>query len=381
MQLYSLALLALLAPAAQDSPPPALDDLILKARRFDENRDRASARDAWDLAWAEAQTAPFEDPRRYEILKRLVSAETALQRHAEAEEHLQLALHWVEKNSGPEDRRFLDDLTLLAYLCKARNDHTRGITILNRVLSLTVRKHTFESIEVAEVLSRMADFELARKELPRAEGVLWTAVSTRRKKLGEEHPSLIPDLEKLGGVLNMNRKYADAETAFLSAIGLRESALCPEIDLVNALDGLAYAQFGQQKFEAAERSYKRLLAAWVATATPLHPMVAATLDKMVVFYRKWGRAGEAASAWKSAVAIRSHALSETLSREAGERIASGDTREALRLYKQARSLLDPADPLHAELARNLDRALLDAGAPSGRQTRKASAKTPPKKSE
>jgi tetratricopeptide (TPR) repeat protein len=208
----------------------------------------------------------------------------------------------------------------------------------------------------------MADFETARKEWPRAEGVLRNALRIREKKLGEEHASLVVDLEKLGGVCNQQRRYAEAEAAFQKALRLRERAMSQEIDLVNALDGLAYAQFGQSKFEEAEPNYKRLVGIWAATAGPTHPMVAASLDKLVVFYRKQEKEEAARQAWKTATSIRAHNLAEAVAREAGEQVGLGHHAEAVSLYRQAQSLLDPADSLHAELRLAVDKQLSEVRA-------------------
>jgi tetratricopeptide (TPR) repeat protein len=360
---WLIGLVALVLAGQEPAPaPPSLEEAIQAAKAAAAGRDRAKTVGLWETAWKVAEAGPREDPRRYEILKQLTGLAAADKNYEQAEAWLQLAIHARETTQPQPDAKAREDLTLLAYFCKARDDVERGMAVLQRVLSMVVREGGFEQVEVADLLSRMADFETARKEWARAEGVLRNALRIREKKLGEEHASQVLDLEKLGGVCNQQRRYAEAEAAFQKAVRLRERAMSQEIDLVNALDGLAYAQFGLSKFEDAEPNYKRIVGIWAATASPTHPMVAASLDKLVVFYRKQEKEEAARQAWKTATSIRAHNLAEAVAREAGEQVGLGHHAEAVALYRQAQALLDPADSLHAELRLAVDKQLSEVRA-------------------
>lgn len=356
MPLAPVAILAALLAAAQAPEPPTADTraaeleaAITAAKTLSSKSNAAATLAAWEDAWKLADAGPPGDYNRYVVLKQLTGLAVSMKKYDDAEKWLQLALHYRETQVPQPESQHREDTLLLAYLCKARDDFERGIFILQRVMSLTVKEYGFESTEVADLLTRMADFEAARKEFARAEGVLRTAIDIRRKKLGEEHWSLVPDLEKLGSVLNQQRKYDQAEVSFSRALTLRERSMSQEIDLVNALDGLAYAQFGQSKFVDAEPNYHRMAAIWTSTAGATHPMVAATLDKLVVFYRKQNREEDARAAWKAACVIRAHNLAEGVAREAGEQLVRNEIDEAVVLYRRAAALLDAAEPLHAEL--------------------------------
>lgn len=378
-----LALCALLCTsiAGQEPEQPSLDDAIAAARRAAQGKDRVAAVQGWETAWRSAAVAAPDDPRRYEILKQLSGLAATDKKWDKAEEWLQLAIHWRESTQPQPDPKVREDLTLLAYYCKARGDLERGVFLLQRVLSMTVQAGGFEHLEVADLLSRIADFEVGRKELPRAEGVLRNALDIRRKKLGEDHVSLSADLEKLGSVCNQQRKYAEAETAFEKALALKERAMSQEIDLVNALDGLAYAQFGLREYAGAETNYQRIVSIWTTTAGQTHPMVAASLDKLVVFYRQQERQEEAKLAWKRAAAVRAHNLAESLAREAGEQLGLGNAAESTALYQRAQQVLDPAEPLHAELRKAVDAQLAEIRAASRKPPLKPVLKAPGKKSD
>jgi tetratricopeptide (TPR) repeat protein len=352
-------LLALAVGQEPPLPPPGLNTLLAAARQASVREDRGKAIELWEAAWKQAEAGDPADPRRYEILKQLAGLLASEKRYDQAETWLQLALHWRESTQPQPDGKLREDFVLLAYFCKARGDFDRGVAVLQRVLSMLVKQGGFEQPEVADLLSRIADFESARKEWARAEGVLRNALRIREKAFGEDHGSLVADLEKLGSVCNQQRRYAEAEVAFQRAVRLRERAMPQEIDLVNAIDGLAYAQFGQSRFEQAEPNYKRLVAIWSSTAGVTHPMVAATLDKLVVFYRKQGREEDARQAWKTAASVRAHNLAESVAREAGERLAAGQTLEATALYRRAKDLLSPEDSLHAELRRAVEQQMAE----------------------
>ncbi len=102
------------------------------------------------------------------------------------------------------------------------------------------------------------------------------------------------------------RDYAKAEETFRRPLVIRERLFGPlDAGLIPTVEGLAYAQYGQQKYAEAEPGYKRLLILWVlSTGDPFHPMVAMTLDKMAVFYRAQERWEEGTDAAEKANAAR-----------------------------------------------------------------------------
>ncbi|HRJ19579.1 MAG TPA: tetratricopeptide repeat protein, partial [Bryobacteraceae bacterium] len=123
----------------------------------------------------------------------------------------------------------------------------------------------------------------------------------------------------------MLRDYPAASETHLRAIRIRERCLGPmDPDLLANLDGLSYALLGQKEFEAAEPVYLRLLALWENNAGTHHPMVALTLDKLVMFYREWGREEPAEAAAARAAALRVHFHAAGLVKRAGEWQAAGD---------------------------------------------------------
>lgn len=158
------------------------------------------------------------------------------------------------------------------------------------------------------------------------------------------------DLDRLAGIQITLRAYDQAEETYRHALVVRET-LYGKVhgDLLGTLDGLAYALFGQKKYDAAEPVYQRLLALWVTSmGTDKNAMVAIALDKMAVFYaaqKKWDQAREDAA---RANAIRAYLLAEGLSVEASQRIEEGTLAEALPIYRRAIKILDPPNPIYDE---------------------------------
>ena len=153
------------------------------------------------------------------------------------------------------------------------------------------------------------------------------------------------------------RAYDKAEETYRHALVVRETLYGKtHADLIATVDGLAYALFGQKKFDAAEPVYQRLLALWVTSVgEQTHPMVAIALDKIAVFYatqKKWDQARDATT---RANAIRAYLLADGLSGEASQRIDEGKLAEAIPVYQRALKALDIPNPIYDE-----QRAIIDA---------------------
>lgn len=333
-------------------------DSLEVARGAYQKGDYAGAQAVLEEVWGRAAELAREDPRRYSILKLLSQVQTAARDYEAAEVTLQQAIHWRETVQGREHPDLFGDLTDLALLCRSKGDAERGLVVLATVFAPLVRLHGMESIPVADHLGHMAGLQMAAKESKAAARSLGRSLEIREKVAGAGHPVLLPDLDRLASIHLMLRDYPAASETHLRAIRIRERYLGPmDPDLLANLDGLSYALLGQKEFEAAEPVYLRLLALWESNAGTHHPMVALTLDKLVMFYREWGREEPAEAAAARAAALRVHFHAAGLVKRAGEWLAAGDAKEAERLYKEALGLLvleHPAlAPLRAEIEEQL----------------------------
>jgi hypothetical protein len=108
---------------------------------------------------------------------------------------------------------------------------------------------------------------------------------------------------------------------------------------------------------AAEPLYLRLLALWEESVGKDHPMIAVTLDKLVVFYTKAGEPEKAREALARPVAIRARFLAVGLPHQAADAISENRREQAKALYERALAALDPRAPANDDLIAQITDAL------------------------
>jgi tetratricopeptide (TPR) repeat protein len=342
--------------------------------------DYEAGRQAFEQAWQLAQETPADNPVRYDIPKRLASVRAAAGEFAEADNYMQLAIHWRENALGENNPKIADDLLVSSALCRGAKDYARATTILNRALAMHVLALGYDSTAVADDFSRMAQIEMDRKRLPMAASSFNAALAIRKKLAGPLDVSLVPDLDRLGEVTTAMHRYDKAEEAYRLALVIRETLLGKEhADLLSSIDGLAYALFGQQKYDEADPLYQRLIALWVWSVGGEHPMVALALDKVAAFYadqKKYDRATEAAG---RANAIRAYCLATGLAQQGAEQIAEHNQASARDFYRRALAVLDPPSPVYQELRTTIEGILKLLEAPPRRTQPRRTA--PPRRAE
>ena len=100
------------------------------------------------------------------------------------------------------------------------------------------------------------------------------------------------------------RRYADAEKSFQSALKEAEGFGQEDLRLALTLNNLAFLYQAQGKYAEAEPLYKRSLAIWERTLGPEHPNVAQSLENYAALLRETNREAEAARMEARAKTIR-----------------------------------------------------------------------------
>jgi tetratricopeptide (TPR) repeat protein len=368
-------LLATLA-FAQDTPPPSIPALVGEGNAAYVKGDYETARQSFLKAWDAAQQTTPDDPLRYDVLKRLVAIRAAAGEFADADNFLQMAINWKENTYGQNDTRVVDDLLQSVQLCRGMKDWERALVVLNRVMAIHRQLLGTENATYADDFSRMAVINMEKKNVPTA--VVWfnQAISIRTKVAGPLDPSLINDLDRVAGAHIFMREYAKAEEAYRRALVIRETLLGKfDADLIATVDGLAYSCFGQKKYDVAEPLYKRLIGLWEKSLGDDHPMVAIALEKVATFYADQKKYDQVKDATDRAIAIRAHFLAEGLGGAATEQIEEGNKETAIAIYKRALLVMDPPNPVYAELRQQTEEIVKSMGAPPP----KPPAKTPPRR--
>ena len=335
------------APAP--SPTSTVPDLIKAGQASYMKGDYEAARQSFLQAWDVVKMGPQDDPMRYDVLKRLVSARSAAAEFADANEFLQQAISWREQNLGPNDPKTVDDVLISVGLARSMKDFDLALRVMSRVITLHQRTAGgIETIPIADDYTRIAQIYSELQSVDEAIRWLNEALALRTKLLGPLDASLVYDLDRLGSLQITARSYDKAEATYRHALVVRETLYGKNnADLISTVDGLAYALFGQKKFDEAEPYYQRLLGLWVASVgSEKHPMVAMALDKTAVFYaaqKKWDQADEALT---RANAIRAYLLADGLSLEASQRMDESRMADALPVYERAIKILDPPNKVY-----------------------------------
>jgi len=375
---------ALAAGAAAGGSQDPAAQIPTASKRFEEglaaqNRgDSAAARAALEEAKTLSDDGPAESRIRYEVLKALASAQSSMGDYDQAEQSLERAMNWRERYESAALVDLAGDRLEMAAILEWRKEYERAAALLGSI----EREYLRESKNVVDprlgdVLSRQAQVYSAMGEKAAAVVLSERAVRVRSAQLGEWHPWLTTDLERLGMYALQAREYTKAEEAYRRAVLIRERSQGRDhIDLVSALDGLAYALYGQKKHAEAEAVYGRLLNSWVQTAGVEHPMVILTLDKLASLYRDWGREADASPAESKAVALRALFHATGLARQAGELVRLKRLNDAAALYRKALALLDESRTEHAELRKKLEAVLAEMTPRRPAKPRPAASKAP-----
>jgi tetratricopeptide (TPR) repeat protein len=314
--------------------------------------------DAARRSFEKALEASADSAARYEILKRLASASAASGQFADAQRYLQQAI------TGLDDPKLAEDLLLSVNLDMRTKEYDHALATAERVQAMHVATHTAESLPVADDLLRIGGIYLAEKKPNEAARSLIAALEIRTKLVGSLDPGLLPVLDQLieafkaipdvGG----NGVCPGCETIYRQALVIRETLYGENsTELISTIEGLADVYSGEGMLSAAEPLYQRLLALWESAVGKDHPMVAVTLDKLVLFYVKAGEPEKAREALARSVAIRAHFLAVGLSLQAQDAVSENQRERAKVLYNRALAALGPSGQVNEEMIAEIRKAL------------------------
>lgn len=301
------------------------------------------------------ETTRPDSPVRYDVLKRLTQASAADGQFAQAQGYLQQAIKL---------RGSADDLLLSVNLDMRMKAFDRALVTSQRVQAMHAASYGSESGAVADDLVRIGQIYLAQGKAVEAMRPLLAAREMRTKLTSPLDPGLLPLLDTLseaslaiGGPSGALQGHLNEEF-YRQALAIREVLYgANSSELTSTVEGLANLYAAEGLMAAAEPLYLRLLALWENAAGKDHPMVAVTLDKLVVFYVKKGEPDKAREALARSVAIRARFLAVGLSIQAADAIAEKHPEQARALYNRALAALGPASPENEESIAEISKAL------------------------
>jgi len=335
-------LLVVLCSSVRAQPPDA--DLVKLALKDGNTAftkgDYDAARRSFEKAWQIAQRPPANAPVRYDILKRLTATAAALGQFMEAQRYIQQALEWRVSIMGADDPRIADDLLLSINLDLRTKDFDQALSTARRLQAIHAAAHTAESTQVADDYLRIGQIYLAQRNAHDAIRAFAEADRLRTELIGALDPGLLPVLDGLNEAYGTLGATGAREPIYRQALLIRETMYGSDsTELINTIEGLADSCAAGGEYVAAEPLYERLLSLWERLVGPEHPMVAVTLDKLVVFYMKEGKPEKARAALARSVAIRARFLAVGLSHQAADQIELGRPMEAMALYNRALAAL------------------------------------------
>jgi len=294
------------------------------------------------------------------------------------EGHFAEALRYLQQAiNSPGDPKLAEDLVLSVNLYMRTKDFDRALATALRVQAMHVATYTPESLPVADDLLRIGEIYLGQGKPAQAMKPLLDAHGIRIRLKGSLDAGLLPVLDRINeanaAIAGPNGAFAGHtnEAFYRQALTIRETLYGENnTELISTVEGLANLYSAEQNLIAAEPVYLRLLALWESAVGKDHPMVAVTLDKLVVFYVKEGEPEKARDALARSVAIRAHFLAVGLSLEAQDAVSENQGERAKALYNRAIAALGPSDPTNSEMIAEIKGALVALGDASGKTPRR-----------
>ena len=121
--------------------------------------------------------------------------------------------------------------------------------------------------------------------------------------------------------------------------------------------GLAYALFGQQKYDEADPVYQRLIGLWESSVGKDHAMVAVALDKLAAFYAAQKKYSQVRETLERSTAIRARFLAMGISQQATQAYTEEQPEQVKAFYRRGLAVLDPPNPINDDLRQQFEAML------------------------
>jgi tetratricopeptide (TPR) repeat protein/DNA-binding XRE family transcriptional regulator len=162
--------------------------------------------------------------------------------------------------------------------------------LLPHVLTVVAASATLaNSLELASLLIRTADYLLQRAQYEQAEPLYLHALHIREQSLGSEHPQVAFPLGGLADLYQEQGNYQQAEALYLRALRLWEQAPAQEYpEVAFLLNNLAILYYEQGNHQRAEQLLQQALHLDEQMCGHEHRNTAARLNNLAVLYIEQG---------------------------------------------------------------------------------------------
>ena len=175
--------------------------------------------------------------------------------------------------------------------------------LLPHVLTVTAANAIQEnSLELASLLTRTADYLLQRTHYYQAESLYQRALSIREQMLGDFHPQVTFPLYGLADVYREQCRYELAEPLYQRALHLWEAYSQEYPEIPAPFNDLALLYHNQGNYQQAESLYQRALHFW-ETYNQEDPRLASPLNNLAILYSQQGQYERAEPLYQRALHI------------------------------------------------------------------------------
>jgi tetratricopeptide (TPR) repeat protein len=192
------------------------------------------------------------------------------------------------------------------------------------------------------------DLELARGMPQLARTRFEHALARAEPVLGRDHIAVIDTLERLGNVLKVQGKFAEARALYERVLATRQRLEAPDHpDVANAIDNLGNVARAESKLDAAQQLFERALAIRIAALGQDHPAVADSYNNLGALAADRGDPSGARRYFERARAVYEHVygadsveLAGALTNLGNSLVVVHDFPAAIAVLERSRSLFE-----------------------------------------
>ena len=197
----------------------------------------------------------------------------------------------------------------VAQYLRTRGRYTEAEPLLQRALQIREQAQGPDHPDVARVLNYLAVLYWSQGRYTEAEPLYQRALRIREQAQGPDHLDVAISLNNLADLYLERGRYAEAEPLYLQALHILEQTLGSDHPLMaQMLNNLALLSRGQGRDAEAEPLYRQALHILEQALGPDHPEVAQALNNLADLTREQGKYAEAESLYRRALRITEQSL-------------------------------------------------------------------------
>jgi eukaryotic-like serine/threonine-protein kinase len=240
----------------------------------------------------------------------------------------------------------------LGRVLEERGAYDEAIPTLQTAVELYPAGDQAPGVELAGVLTKLANVRFYRGELDESEPLNRRVLAMNRAMRGERHASVASDLLNLGAIATSRSRHDEAVGHYQEARGIMLEWYGPDHpQTASAQTILAQGLMALERFDEAAELLQRALATQERVYGPVHRRVGFVLNEIGLLARRQGRLDDAEAALSRSLEINRQLFPEphfrvgvALANLGSVHLASGQAARAEQLFREALDLYAEALP-------------------------------------